>query len=221
MKTKLLLSLILSLCLSINLTSQKLDWYQDQSELWYRPSTGYSSVGYEQEINSALTYHVRVFCYDWVPYKADIYIDTNQLPVSSVTFWDSSHIIDNGTAVFNAKSWQPIHGISIEDTLITIRDLNQISLFVVNCLTGDTVVSNVFPEPDKDSLFVKTKKLSDEEKERFSIQYGNDFTQDIAMVYVPKSEFSISYSLPTGRYFAYLVNTCDGRLRWIQPIVKE
>jgi len=110
-------------------------------------------------------------------------------------------------------SFTPLYRISLTDTGVSILDIKQLSMYIVESITGDTVINHAFPEPELGSILVNISHLTDQERERHASWHGTDFSDDFALFTVPKSEVTLSYSLPRGIYFAYIVNTSDGQLR--------
>jgi hypothetical protein len=137
MKSKIILTLIL-----VYLTSNLLFGY-DRSRMLYGKFDGETNELIKVKHNDLLI-DVKIFCYDGVPYKGEVFQAEIQ---EEVNYWNKEHLIQTGKELSQGVPLRFLLHIKIEDTYISFEDVNKINMYMVNALTGDTSLMYAFPKP--------------------------------------------------------------------------
>ena len=214
--------LVVILC-SINLHSQvrqALPSLQTNiANLLYEPFTEESQTWLSLAQNGT-NYSIKVYSFDKIPYKGEIYLNVSQSPVGEVFYWPKSHLVQNSANLTATNRWTPLEGVSVDSGVISVVDIKQISLYIVNALTGDTAFTHHFPPPIVNSTTLSISKWTADDRALYQQYMGDvDVSSDTIVRDLPGGILSTNYSLSAGIYFAYFVNTVDGKLRWIEKVV--
>ena len=180
-------------------------------------------------------YNVNIICYDGIPYKGQVL----QTPMKEINYWNKSHLVQTGIEYSAGIPMRHLLDIKIEDTLVSFRDVNVINMYMVDALTGDTTFTHTFPKPITMFTMLDTVvngggyiecdgevefNTSEVNRLKQMLLYDGHIdpvTGNIVMEWTDVVS-SVSYlPLPSGIYFAYFVNADDGKLRWVEKIVKE
>lgn len=219
MKNRVIFCLLLALCFTSAYGQIQLS-EPDVTKVLYKPLTE-ESREWLTVVQNGTFYNIKIHCFDGIPYKGQVHLNVDQAPIDEVNYWDSGHIVQNSINFATTKKWIALDGVSIEDTIISIRDIKQISLYIVDAFVGDTVLVYQYPEPIVDTITATRYKWSAEDKELYQQITGEDASSNVVTRKISKQVLSTTYSLPSGIYFAYFINTDDGKLRWVEKIVKE
>lgn len=193
-------------------------------------------------------YTIKMICICGVPYRGELYIDTLQPTIRRVNYWSRGHLFRAGGDLLTGKI-KFLQDIKITNTSITFECANAVTVHIVDILAGVRVLSHNFSKPitsidtiklggetyisSNSIISIDTAKTVEGRlvsysnswlEEQEESLYGGDVEQltDYILLEIPEetSYLNIS-SLPSGTYFAYFVNTIDGKLRWVEKIIKK
>jgi len=227
----ILFSTLFLLCLTTNLFAQIPQSVQDDESIRYIGSTLYSPFisnfdSYRwldvMHNEDGTSYSIKVYTFDGVPYKGEVYLDSNQQPIE-VSYWCKNDLYQNKESFEITKVSKILPLVEITNNVISFKDVKEISMFVVDAFTGDTVFTYDFPKPATEVLRLNRHKMTLAERIQIAEITGDDPLLIVVEREFPTERSSVNYSLPyDGRtYFVYFINTDDGKLRWVQEVVKK
>jgi hypothetical protein len=222
MKNRVLLCLFVALCINSNSLATQL-----LPGLLYEPYPGGESTKLMTSVRNDTTYTIRINCYDGVPYSGAVYLDTLSSAIKSVSYWDSSVLVQNN--IYSVRNHnRNVHflmDITIADSVVSFKDAREVSMYIVDALTGDTVITHNFP---KHAVTVQTMQIrgghTPMELKIMENKYGAEAVASGKVEReIPLEISTYNYSLPQGIYFAYFIDIYDTTraLYWVEKIVKE
>jgi hypothetical protein len=231
MRTKIILCLlILSYLLPNILLSEELegncdgdvefDWNNFERML-YRGQYEFTDRRIQTSSNDT-NYLIKIMCYSGLPYMGKVYLDTLQPAIREVNYWDREYIVETTNYLKRtSEKLSYVINIKISKFNITFDEAKKVNMYIVDALTGDTVVSHSFPKPPTrmDTLLIGYKATDTLNEARFRKMYAEAIVNgDYVEWEKPLATSSLDYVLPQGTYFVYFINTDDRKLRWAEQI---
>ena len=187
----------------------------------YRPYINGMSVEWMTYNRNDTNYSIKVIGYDGVPFRGEVFSDTNLLPIAMVNYWDSCYLVQNNLDFETTKRRVYLKWCDFNDTMISISDDQQISLYIVDAFSGDTILVKHFPQPTLDTHMVRTDLLSPWDKERLLTIHNIDASPDRIPSIGSSDVLSVNFILPKGVFWAYFINTSDRELRWVEKVERK
>jgi len=216
MKNSVLCGLVIFILLSNVLFAQ------NETKMLFNPILEEETNEWIKITNNDTNYNIKLYCFYGVPYKGEVYVDTLLPQTNEVNYWSKDYLIQIVSELNEGIPLKFLLDIEIGDNVVSFKEANEISMYIVDALTGDTAVMYNFPKPETSISVFPICNSGDEVVERLNRQLYAGRT-DAAGNLIMESANEIAtynYALPEGVYFAYFINTDDGKLRWIEKIIK-